>query len=427
MKRKLLFILGSFFLAMLATFSFSACSNDENENNNDDDDIDLVINMSEEWTPIELSQEQENMASANNKFALRMLNTFYKESNDSSVFFSPMGVLFSLGMVQDGASGQTRQEIMKTLGFDGKSAEEVNLFCKKILDDAPRVDKQVSLYVANSIWTKKGFTLQQKFVADMSKYYYARAKSADFNSPNTLKEINQWTSKNTKGMVPQILDKIDPSALAYILNAIYFDAKWTQAFQTKDSYQGLFTLESGRVVPVTMMHANVTTYVGGDSILQMISLHYGHDSWSMDLFLPRKGHTIAEVVEDLAQYDYTQILHLSDETRSIKVDIPKFSLNTSYELDKLLPKMGINSLFTQDELNGIFENGSAHVSKMLQKAAIDVNETGTKASAASMSELEYGLADFPPGEDFTANSPFAFLIAERGSQTIFFAGVYTGQ
>ena len=85
------------------------------------------------------------MRDNNNEFACRLFRTINEQKDgNGSVIVSPISVSFLLGMLNAGADGQTRQQIIDVLGL-GNSVLEVNEYCKKMIDEAPRVDPSVTV------------------------------------------------------------------------------------------------------------------------------------------------------------------------------------------------------------------------------------------------------------------------------------------
>lgn len=67
------------------------------------------------------------------------------------------------------------------------------------------------------------------------------------------------------------------------------------------------------------------------------------------------------------------------------------------------------------------------VSKMFQKAKIEVSEEGTKAAAATAAIMTMSaLAPEPRQVEFHADRPFVYLISESDSGAIYFIGQFTG-
>ena len=198
----------------------------------------VVVNMLSESELIELSTEHRQFVADNNRFAmnfLKMVNEEYPYRTGKSFVYSPLSITYVLGMVNDAATGLTEKELEETLGFHEGGIQAVNDYCKKLIDGLPKVDNKVTLNIANAIFLNKNFTLKPQFTQDMQTYYDAKAEALDFKAPETLDHINGWCNEKTNGIIPTILDEIDPAIMSYLLNAIYFKADWASKFDPKNT------------------------------------------------------------------------------------------------------------------------------------------------------------------------------------------------
>ena len=222
---------------------------------------------------ITLTDAERELVKANNNFALRL---FREARTEESAILSPLSITYALGMLNNGATGQTQQEINEVLGFGNAGADAINAFCKKMLTEAPYLD-DTKVMIGNTIFVNEGmgYKLQDGFVAKANDFYNAQPQARDFNDGKTMDVINQWASDRTNGMIQQILDEesFDPSCVFYLLNAIYFKGDWTEEFDPQSTTEESFN--GGDAVP--MMRR--TFYSGLDyaenDLYQAVSFHYG--------------------------------------------------------------------------------------------------------------------------------------------------------
>ena len=197
--------------AVVLSSTMVSCSSSEDES------IDLgeakqVVNMLSEPQPIQLTEAQRVFANDNNRFTLNFLKTVNEaDQSGKSFIYSPLSITYVLGMVNDAAIGETERELEQTLGFHEGGIKAVNNYCKKLIEGLPKVDEKVTLNIANAIFLNKNYTLKSQFEQDMQTYYDAKAEALDFSSPQTLNHINGWCKEKTNGMIPTILDEVDPS------------------------------------------------------------------------------------------------------------------------------------------------------------------------------------------------------------------------
>ena len=410
-------------MACMLLSVLAACSDDNGE---------VVVDMLPKLTPITLTVEQQQMRDNNNEFACRLFRTINEQKDgDSSVIVSPISVTYMLGMLNTGADGQTRQQITDVLGL-GNSVQEINEYCKKMIDEAPRVDPSVTVQIANCINVNSalGLTLVPQFKTDMQNYYNAQVEALDFNKSSSLDKINDWCKKNTDGMIPTILDKLNSSAAMYLLNAIYFKATWTEKFDPKDTRDMDFTMPDGSTRQHKMMHRKALAAYDKNDLCEMLYLPYGSNGYGMYVLLPVEGKTVDDVIQGLSADGVEQQV-FNMEPHEVDILMPRFTTSSETMLDRVLPAMGMPLAFNPfyAEFPNMAQGANLYVSMMKQKAKIEVNEQGTKASAVTVAEMGMATAPPPPPYqqvDFHATRPFVYYIIETSTRSIFFMGTYCG-
>ena len=428
-----------------------SCSTSDNPEGEDLGAAKKLAYMLSEAQPIQLTNEQRLFVNDNNGFALN----FLKEVNEAdrsgkSYIYSPLSITYALGMVNDAAEGETEKEIEQTLGFHEGGIKAMNEFCKNLIDNLPKVDNKVQLNIANAIFLNKPYTLKPQFEQDMKQYYNAAAEALDFTSPSTLNRINDWCNENTNGMIPSILDEIDPSKVSYLLNAIYFKADWTSKFEEANTKTETFTTEKGNT-QVPLMHQNVLINYVKNDIYSAIEMPYGNGiCWNMTVMLPEDGKTTEDIINYLAEIGCSKDYII--DNRQYDVFTPMNGA-TPYEVDLKLPRyesksdtdklqLGLIGLMRKMGINRAFDGSFAeifnmadvpvYISLMRQKAAIKVTEEGSEAAAVTVVGVNKTFIepDTPieyPKATFHANRPFVYLIREASSGTIVFVGKYTGE
>jgi len=388
-----------------------------------------VIYMLPETKPIQLTIEQQTLRDNNNEFAWRLFQTMQEQQGEGGMVLSPLGVTYMLGMLNAGAAGTTRNEITAALGME--SPEAVNEFCKKLIDGSPNVDPAATVRIANCIEVNsaRGLSLLKQYVNDMKHYYSAQIDALDFTKGGTLDKINKWCKNNTGGMIPSILDEINPDAAMYLLNAIYFNADWTEKFDIRDTNNSSFTKADGTVVTRPLMHRKALALACESELGSMLCIPFGSGGYRMYVMLPAEGKTLNGFISDMTQQDLTLHLDAINMTpHEVDILMPRFEITSEVDLIKVLEPMGIHSAFNSSANFSNMSNTSLFVSSMKQKAKIEVNEDGAKASAVTVSEMwasSPGPVEYQKS-DFHATRPFLYFILEESTRTIFFIGTYCG-
>ena len=423
-------------MAVVLSCGLMSCSSSEEEI---EEEHKMVVNMLSEPVPIELTNEQRQFANDNNQFTLNFLKTVDdKDRSGKSFIFSPLSITYVLGMVNDAATGETERELEQTLGFHEGGIQAVNDYCKKLIYGLPKVDKDVTLNIANAIFVNKDYTLKSQFQKDMQYYYDAKAEALDFKSSKTLDHINGWCKEKTNGMIPTILDKVSPEMVSYLLNAIYFKADWTKKFDQKDTRTETFTTESGQT-KLPLMHQDVLINYLKNDTYAAVEIPYGNGFWSMTVMLPEEGKTTEDIISLLAQRGlytktYTGGEGMMFTPHEVDLKLPRFETNSDTDdiqggLKGLLETMGIRLAFDENfaQIPNMCKS-SVYINMMRQKAVIKVNEEGSEAAAvtvAGMANCTSCPIEYPKAT-FHANRPFVYVISELSSGVILFVGKFTG-
>lgn len=428
--------------AFFCTIAFASCHKDEDEPQwnigpFDEQKEETYVDLIPEKKPIQLTAEQKSYAEACNDFSFDL----FRQSNNEtkSRILSPLSVAYVLGMLNDGAEGETADQIMNALGFKEADKTAVNEFCRKLIEEAPKADPNVQLNIANALFVNQGINLLETYKKDLDEYYHATAQSLNFGSPEAVNVINGWCSKQTEGMINKILDKTEPDILLCLLNAIYFKATWTDRFNPDNAKATAFENEDGSTVTKQMMNQKVRTMLFSPSLpstdaqeqtdqeynFGALCLPYSSGAFCMYILLPKEGTTTAEVINSLTAESFAN-MKKQMRSRLVDVRIPRFTTKFDIDLIPQLKQLGIADAFSGKAQFPYITGQNIYVSKMKQSAAIEVNEEGTKAAAVTVAEMKVTSA----GEDtlvpFWTIRPFVYVIQETTSGAILFVGTYMG-
>ena len=416
-------------IALTATvlLALSACSSTKKISDNKSNDI-VSMTTEEEIDPefMVLSDAQYDLVKRNNNFAL---NLFSEMKGVGSNVVSPMSVTYLMAMLANGAEASTREEIMNAIGAKDFDIDEMNAFYAYLIRRAKTTDKQTTLNIANYIALNKEFKLKNKFASTIADSYQGAVESLEFTNPESTKRINGWCSEHTNNMIPTIIDQVEPSAVAYILNAIYFNGTWTDKFDKNNTKKEQFNGYTRDIMYVDMMHRNAKYYYTSNDVYSAVTLPYGSGAYSMTVILPNEGKFISDLTKKL-NADTIASLRRNMEECLVDLKLPRFTTEMKLPLKGIVAKLGAPSMFDATRADfSSFANGNVYVSEMLQKAKIEVSEEGTKAAAVTMGMVK--LTSMRPQEprrvDFHCDRPFVYMIQDNYTGAILFMGQFTGK
>lgn len=376
---------------------------------------------------ITLTDKERQLVGSNNDFAFRL---FRQARGEESSILSPLSITYALGMMNNGAAGQTQREINDVLGFGDAGADGINQFCRKMLSEAPTLDEETTAEIANTIYVNSGlgYELQEDFAKKAKEYYDATPEALNFyDVDESIDIINQWGNEHTHGMIPQVLDNntFNPDATSYLLNALYFKGVWANKFDKADTRNETFEHAGPDkyLLEVPMMRQRAGFEYTETDLYQAVRLPYGNGAYEMTIFLPREGKTIDDV---LATMDGHHWQFQGNGFYSVDLKLPRFKTDKTIPLVKVMSELGMPTAFSIDAEFPYFGIRSVYISNMFQKAVIDLDEEGTKAAAITVIETnETSVGTFNEAT-FHANRPFFYVINESSTGTIFFMGQYLG-
>ena len=388
-----------------------------------DDSENNVSPEENERKSVSLTRSEQELVTANNDFAF---NLFRVADAQNSTILSPISITYALGMLNNGAAGETQAQINKVLGFGETGAEGINAFCKKMLTEAPNLDKSTKVLISNTIYMNKGYELKPLFVSKANDCYHAEPETRNFADGKTLDVINQWASDHTEKMIEKVLDKdsFDPSAISYLLNAIYFKGTWTEKFDKENTRDEAFMMETGEEKQLPIMHQEQEFYYAEDDDCQVLRLPYGNKAYSMTILLPKEGKTVRDLVKTLNKDTWERYQRIGSAIVDVK--LPRFESNTDLTLDKIMATLGMPNAFNPNLAEfPEFCNVPTYIDMMKQVARIKVNEEGTEAAAVTVIFVKLANAA-PRRVSFHATRPFLYIISEQSTGAIFFIGQFMG-
>ena len=356
----------------------------------------------------------------------------------SNNILSPISIIYALGMLNNGATGETQQQINKVLGFADTGAEGINAFCRKMLSRAAWLDPDTKLNIANNIYfnSSKGLTLNPVFLQLAKENYEAEPDIRDFHDGLTMDVINQWCSDHTEKMIEKVLDEdsFNPSIVSYLLNAIYFKGNWVTKFEEENTVEEPFGEAAdfgqyGDLRPIVpMMHQTGSYLYWENDLCQAVMLPYGNESFVINILLPREGKRICDVLESLTASSWTEQYVWRGELAIVDLKLPRFEANTDLNLKGIMSRLGMPKAFTNAAEFPNFCDTETFIGMMKQVAKIKVNESGTEAAAVTIIgvDTEAGPEPEPRYVTFHATRPFLYVIRDQTSGAILFIGQYTG-
>jgi len=362
----------------------------------------------------------ERFTDAVQTFSQNLFSACAEDAKNKNLVLSPLSVIYALTLVSNGAAEST------LTAFEALNSDipvmEMNEYLYEFAKTL-NVTKESTVNTANSVWANAPlFTLSEDFVAVADKYYAALARSEDFADPNTLHEINGWVSEQTEGMIPRMMDKLEPTTALILLNTVLFNGKWEEPYEEFDIYDGIFSNYNGSETEVEFMNSTEHSYFEVEGGIGFVKAY--KDDYSFIGILPDEAEGIDAFVSDISLNKILEAANGGSE--KVYVSLPKFEYESEIPLKEILKEMGLAEAFSGEaDLNGLGSGvvGNPYISDVFQKAKIITDENGTKAAAVT--EIMVALTSARPQQEpkrIVLDRPFFYIILENKTQIPLFMG-----
>lgn len=351
--------------------------------------------------------------------SVKLIDMLSTEASGKNIMFSPTSLNFALGMIAEGAKGETKEVLSAYLGTSDFAS-----YAKEYLDKIQAYNTEDESYgyqskvkIADAVWMDDGLTLQEKFKNTVSNSFGAEVKAVDFSATEeTCDIINSWCDKNTEGLIPKIItpDLINDNTGLCLTNSLYFESGWSgESWNVSDTEENF-----GKIEKTKYMTCTGDQYYENDK-----STAFGRDyanGLSFIGILPNDEGDFT--LEDL---DISGLLKSNPEYDAVDCKMPKLNFETSTVLNDMLSNLGLDNIFSSNaDFSGIADQ-NVNVDTILQKTKLELDENGTKAAAVTAVTMECmsaAVEDEPIIKTVELTRPFAFLIYDRNNDEVLFIG-----
>jgi len=375
---------------------------------------------------------------------------------EGNTMISPLSLITALTMTARGAEGETLAQIEEAFGTG--SLDYFTAYLGYFLGSLE--DRPAKFTSANSIWIRddeERLTVNEQFIADAESYFDADIFKAAFDN-GTVKDINLWCSEMTGGMIPKLLEEIKEDEVMHLMNAICFDAKWQNPYESWNVTKGEVLGADGGTGKADFMYGEEFCYLEDDAVKGFVKPYEG--GFSFVALVPKAGvlevcgyptaeglaegevpvhgetygeHTGQFTAEALSKYvesfngDTLRNLLENRQDVMVKTKLPVFTSEYGINLIPALKALGIEDLFDERmaDLSGMAASsrGNIFISKVFQKTFIEVDTEGTRAAAVTdIAASDSAAMEDPDTKEVYLDRPFLYMIVDDATGVPLFMG-----
>ena len=344
--------------------------------------------------------------------SVRLTDKIAAAQKKNNIMLSPTSLNFALGILAEGAAGDTKEKLNEYLGTD-KYTEYAMVYLEKLNAYNKNGSK---LKIADAVWGDDNIALEQKFKKSVSENFDSEVKNLDFSDGEAAsRSINEWCNKNTEGLIPEIVtsEAISGSTGLCVTNSLYFEAGWEKAWSVSEKAE---TFGNNGEETIYMTGSADDYYE--NEYATAFGKNYANGLSFIGILPKKEGEFTLEGL------DINGLMNSNPEYDQVSCKMPKLNFETSAELTEYLKALGLENIFSENaDFSGITKSG-INVSSILQKTKLELDEKKTKAAAvtAIFSDKCAAPVDNMIIKEVNLQRPFAFLVYDMSNDEILFMG-----
>jgi serpin B len=370
-----------------------------------------------------LTEDEQILVRNGNDFSIKLLKKIAEEEGQKNIFVSTIGLFYSLNIINNSASGLTRQEICNALNIDTTKIDSINKFCRRLM--LGQAKPSSNMLTATLFQTGKRVNIDPSFQKVLKHDYFASIIKGDVDSAQQ-QEIDKWCAKQTEGLLSSFPVKQNDDESANLFVASYFNGRWVQSFNKELTKKEPF--KGGISSSVNMMnmteYEEVFSYAKLDNF-SMLSIPYV-GGYRLYILLPDKIDGLASLLQSLDEEKLSSSMRQLKSYNHTYVKIPKFEVDYSFKANNYLTSLGVGKIFSDyAELNRI-QSEPMKIREVIQKTKVIIDEDGTRAGAVTSSSFAtLGEIMNPTEAYFYADHPFVYIIQDPFGNYCFM-GIFWG-
>ena len=333
---------------------------------------------------------------ASRDLSLKILRTL--EGNQAFCVPTLALALGALSLGADDLLGSQIEELVGSLDF-------WKTFSLEGEEGGPTVEKSLSL------WTDGRTPVNPRFIGEVKSTFDALVKATDFRG-KAQKEISDFVAQATHDLILGFGESVPTTTESMLLSTLFFKGLWQTQFSKAKTQDLPFDAATKVVrVPTMMKHfKSREARLARNEKNQILQLPYVGDRYNAYFVLPN------DLDQFLAAPSWREAVGPCEffyGQGGIKVELPKFKLETTLMLSEKLETLGLTALSASGHLDGIHPGFFA--ANVLQKNVVIVDEEGTEAASVTGILMMRSASIAPPPEIIKFDRPFIFVIRDEVS------------
>uniref|UniRef100_A0A183IYS9 SERPIN domain-containing protein n=1 Tax=Soboliphyme baturini TaxID=241478 RepID=A0A183IYS9_9BILA len=374
------------------------------------------------------------MISLENAFTDFMVHLYQNVApGKESVCISPVSITIALAALFYGSSGHTKQQLKDVVFRSFSSDHEMPLFAAELLlPFSTEVNGKNNLVTASHLYCHDEIDVSDSYREVLVRNFDASVVTVTFsNAGAAIPEINDWVAKVTHGKIEHIIaeNSVDALASLMITNVVHYKNRWEKKFSPSLTRNGYFHVSADRKVSVKMMSKVTELPFAENEECKVLALPCDDDgNLTVYMFLPKERFGLSRFEQTLTTEKLLDLVSAL-KPNTVQVQIPKFAIKSTLNLDNSLKQLGLGNIFSADaNFSGISHTDHLRVSSFLHATFVEldqvdcvkviymtcfqVDEEGGEPSASAQFDRKLAM-EFPTISQMEFIADHGFLFALR--------------
>ncbi|KAM6972306.1 plasma protease C1 inhibitor [Aplochiton taeniatus] len=353
---------------------------------------------------------EESMADFNGKIYAHLSQS----QPTQNLLYSPISISAILSHLLLGARGETRRQLEAALCLPH------GFLCVHSQMKALKESLQASLQMASQVYYSPHLNLSESFANQSLQFYEAKPVKLLANSEQNAELINSWVAQKTNNKITKLVNEVSADTQLILLNAVAFSGQWKLRFD--ETHKAPFMKLNGDLVKVPVLFSS--KYKLAMTHIPAVKAQVGRFPLSGDsslfILLPSTA-TPSDLQRVEGQLTDANVRHMAEHLKklsleTIEVTLPKIKLNVQTEMNTLLRKLGLSSLFEDPNLCGLYPDDRLLLTDARHRAFLALTESGVEAGAATSLSFSRSYASF------SALRPFILILWSDAANVPLFMG-----
>ncbi|MBQ6017841.1 MAG: serpin family protein [Clostridiales bacterium] len=374
------------------------------------------------------SYDEDLMNEEYRRYCFDLMNRSIADNNGSgNIMISPASIMMALDMVAAGSKNESLKQLTD-LFAENQDPLMQQAFASALMDRINN-SEEIEFSCANAVWSNRtllGNSVNTEYVEYIEETFGAEYTQTEFDI-NTVNEINGWVDENTDHMIKEVVDSLDAETVMVLVNAIAFDAKWAEPYDSDHIKDGEFRSANSGTQNATFLNESTEYYFETEKATGFIKNYKGGE-YAFLMILPAEESVNAnEFLKGFTADDYEKFIKSRTDEYDVYTKMPEFKYDYEFSVNDTLKNLGVTDIFIpgKADLSGIAgAPGDIYVSQVIHKTHIEVDSNGTKAAAVTAVTLHCAGAE-PVTREFRqviCDRPFAYAIVDLETMAPVFIG-----